>query len=127
MAASEGHLDTVKYLISKGANVNIKDARGNDALADARREKRTEVINYLVNEALILVYCLNFEQGLFEKGIQQVIGIFNRKFADVEILINEAKSPTQLYSLLGPKKYQNLSDGSLDSSTKRILQVFIST
>ena len=61
MAASEGHLDVVKYLVSKGASLNIKDARGNDALGDARRENRTEVINYLVNEALILVYCLDFE------------------------------------------------------------------
>ena len=61
MASSEGHLDVVKYLISKGADVNIKDARGNDALADAKRENRTDVIDYLLNEALILVYCLNFE------------------------------------------------------------------
>jgi ankyrin repeat protein len=69
VASSEGHLDVVKYLISKGANVNIQDARGNDALADARRENRTEVINYLLNEALILVYCLNFESQLFSKGV----------------------------------------------------------
>ncbi len=61
VASSEGHLNVVKYLISKGADVNIKDARGNDALADAKRENRTEVIDYLLNEALILVYCLNFE------------------------------------------------------------------
>jgi glutaminase len=61
VASSEGHLDVVKYLISKGADVNIKDARGNDALADAKRENRTDVIDYLLNEALILVYCLNFE------------------------------------------------------------------
>jgi glutaminase len=61
VASSEGHLDVVKYLISKGADVNIKDARGNDALADAKRENRTDVIDYLLNEALILVYCLDFE------------------------------------------------------------------
>jgi ankyrin repeat protein len=61
IAASEGHLDVIKYLISKGADLTIKDARGNDALGDARRENRTEVIKYLVNEALILVHCLDFE------------------------------------------------------------------
>jgi ankyrin repeat protein len=61
IAASEGHLDVIKYLISKGADLTIKDARGNDALGDARRENRTEVIKYLVNEALILVNCLDFE------------------------------------------------------------------
>ncbi len=70
VAASEGHLEVVKYLISKGADVNIKDARGNDALGDARRENRTDVIKYLVNEGLILVHCLDFEQQFFAKGVQ---------------------------------------------------------
>lgn len=44
LAASEGHLDAVKYLVVHGADPKLKDARGNDALADAIREKRTEVI-----------------------------------------------------------------------------------
>jgi ankyrin repeat protein len=101
IAASEGHLNVVKYLISKGADVNIKDARGNDALGDARRENRTEVTNYLVNEALILVYCLDFEQEFFAKGVQQAIGVFNRKFEDLSILINQQPQNTRLYGLLG--------------------------
>lgn len=47
LAASEGHLDAVKYLVVHGADINHKDARGNDALADAIREKRTSVVQYL--------------------------------------------------------------------------------
>jgi ankyrin repeat protein len=47
IAASEGHIDSVKYLISHGANPAHKDVRNNDALGDARREGRTEVIEYL--------------------------------------------------------------------------------
>lgn len=47
IAASEGHIDAVKYLISHGANPLHRDIRNNDALGDARRENRQEVIEYL--------------------------------------------------------------------------------
>jgi glutaminase len=40
LAASEGHIDAIKYLISHGADHKHKDARGNDALGDAKRESR---------------------------------------------------------------------------------------
>ena len=49
IAASEGHLDAVKYLVVHGADINHRDARGNDALADAIREKRGAVVEYLSN------------------------------------------------------------------------------
>ena len=44
IAASQGHLATVKYLIKEKANYAIRDARNNDALADAKRENRVEVV-----------------------------------------------------------------------------------
>jgi len=47
IAASEGHLECVKYLVSHGANITHRDIRGNDALGDARREGRTEVVEFL--------------------------------------------------------------------------------
>ena len=47
IAASEGNLETVKYLIAHGANPLHRDIRNNDALADARRENRTEVVEFL--------------------------------------------------------------------------------
>ena len=47
IAASEGHLDCVKYLIAHGSNPLHRDIRNNDALGDARRENRTEVIEFL--------------------------------------------------------------------------------
>lgn len=47
IAASEGHLDAVRYLVSHGANIFHKDARGNNALDDAVRENRKLVIKYL--------------------------------------------------------------------------------
>jgi ankyrin repeat protein len=47
LSCSNGHLDIVKYLITHGADINLTDARGNDALADAIRENRKDVIEYL--------------------------------------------------------------------------------
>jgi glutaminase len=40
LAASEGHIDAVKYLTAHGADPFHKDARGNDAIQDAKREGR---------------------------------------------------------------------------------------
>ena len=47
LAASEGHVEALKYLVAHGANLDHKDVRGNDALGDAIRENRTEAIAYL--------------------------------------------------------------------------------
>lgn len=47
LAASEGHIEAVRYLIVHGANPWHKDARGNDALSDAIRENRVDVISFL--------------------------------------------------------------------------------
>ena len=51
IAASEGHLESVKYLVAHGADTKHVDARGNNALADAIREKRQDVISYLETHA----------------------------------------------------------------------------
>ncbi len=47
IAASEGHLEAVRYLAENGASLKHRDCRGNNALDDAIREKRTTVVNYL--------------------------------------------------------------------------------
>jgi ankyrin repeat protein len=47
VAASEGHIDSVKYLITHGANPMHRDFRDNTALDDAKREGHHEVIEYL--------------------------------------------------------------------------------
>ena len=47
MAASEGNLAAVKYLVTHGADVFHRDVRNNDALDDAKRENHAEVVAYL--------------------------------------------------------------------------------
>ena len=44
IAASEGHIDSVKFLVVNGADTTHKDARNNTPLDDAKREKRQAVI-----------------------------------------------------------------------------------
>jgi ankyrin repeat protein len=83
VASSQGQLEAVKYLISKGADLTIRDGRKNDALDDAKRENRTAVINFLINEALVRNFCDDFEDGLLGNGVKYTIGIFHKKFHDV--------------------------------------------
>ena len=47
LAASEGHIESVRYMVVHGANVLHKDSKGNMAIDDAIREKRTIVAQYL--------------------------------------------------------------------------------
>lgn len=72
VAASQGQLEAVKYLVAKGADLSIKDARGNDPLADATRENRTSTVEFLssiINESLIRDFCSDYESGLLQKGM----------------------------------------------------------
>ena len=39
LAASEGNLEILNYLINNGANIQAVDILGNDCLKDAKREK----------------------------------------------------------------------------------------
>lgn len=72
IAASEGHLNAMKYLVAYGADLSILDSRGNDPIEDATREKRYDVEVYLrevADTALIRTNCHQFEQGLLNKGL----------------------------------------------------------
>lgn len=44
LAACNGNLQAVKYLVAHGANIEHKDARGNDPIQDAIREKRQDIV-----------------------------------------------------------------------------------
>lgn len=47
VAASEGHLPVVKYLIGKGAKINRTDRWGGSPLDDSHRHRHTDVAKYL--------------------------------------------------------------------------------
>lgn len=123
-------------MISKGADLTIRDGRGNDPLDDARREGRTSVIDYLINEALVRNFCDTFEDGVFNKGIQYTIGIFHKKFSDLQLSLSTFNGTTQM-GYLGGSRYRNVSalaqktDAVTNttlvlSSTERIFEVFFS-
>ncbi len=47
LAASEGHLEAVKFFIEKNVDINPKDRWGGTPLADAKREGHTAVFELL--------------------------------------------------------------------------------
>lgn len=47
VASSEGHLDVVKFLVSKGAKINRSDRWGGSPLDDAHRHRHTAVASFL--------------------------------------------------------------------------------
>jgi ankyrin repeat protein len=47
VASSEGHLEVVKYLLTKGARINRTDRWGGSPLDDAHRHRNTDVAKFL--------------------------------------------------------------------------------
>jgi hypothetical protein len=47
-AAEKGNLEIVKLLISKGADVNVRDSNGNSALEIAQRNRHAEIATLLI-------------------------------------------------------------------------------
>lgn len=74
VASSEGRLDVVKYLVSKGAKVNRSDRWGGSPLDDAHRHRHTEVAKYLRGRGARYVCscCLSF--ALY---VQSSLDIYN--------------------------------------------------
>lgn len=104
IASSQGNIDAVMILLGAGADITAKDARGNDALDDAIREGKTSIVDTLIDRVLVRDQCKTFENSLFSKGFSSAVGVFNRKFSDVEITLQDTKNKALLLSLLGATK-----------------------
>lgn len=125
VAASQGSLTSVQYLVAQGANIAIRDSRNNDALANALKEQRSKVITFLqnaVSEIVIEDYCSDFANGLLRKGMQQAIGNFHNWFSNVQLKISASSSYNGTLSLLNSPDFANLSFSS-DPSIKTFLSV----
>ena len=48
LAAAEGSLEAVEYLVSHGHPLNVRDRWGATPLDEAKREKRKSVVEFLV-------------------------------------------------------------------------------
>lgn len=101
VAASEGNVEAVLRLLASGANLANIDARGSDALDDAIREKQAAIVELLIEKALLKEQCKSFENSLFSKGFSSTIGVFNRKFQDVQITLEDTPNKKNLFALLG--------------------------
>ena len=47
LAAAEGQFDMVKYLVSKGADVNVKDRWNNTPIVDAKTKNHQDIVDFL--------------------------------------------------------------------------------
>ena len=125
LAGSEGKLEIIKYLSKHVEDMLVKDARLNDALDDALRGNFTDSENFLVNVLIGLKNdtCNKYANGLFDKGMQQAIGSFQRKFADLQIAVKAATTQQQFRELLFGSKINKTSEGL---STVETLKTFFS-
>ena len=61
--SSEGNLEVVKYLVSKGADINYITHTGANALLAASNNDRVDVVRYLISEGVDLEYRHTGEHG----------------------------------------------------------------
>eukprot|EP01129_Flabellula_baltica_P016657 TRINITY_DN9000_c0_g1_i1.p1 TRINITY_DN9000_c0_g1~~TRINITY_DN9000_c0_g1_i1.p1 ORF type:complete len:1360 (+),score=378.94 TRINITY_DN9000_c0_g1_i1:114-4193(+) len=47
LAAAEGHLDVVKFLVSKGCNIHVSDRWGNSPISEAAYGEKSDVVEFL--------------------------------------------------------------------------------
>ena len=63
MEARWGHLEVVKYLVEKGANINAKDSYGTYAIIDAAVCNHFDVVEYLKEKGA------SFDENIMNKAL----------------------------------------------------------
>jgi len=102
VASSEGCLDVVKYLVSKGANVNRSDRWGGSPLDDAHRHRHQDVAKYLRSKGA-KTGSLNLTSNLIAAAAAGDI-------EEVRMICGDGKNVSQLALDLSGSKHRN-ADG----------------
>lgn len=87
-AAHVGHLEKIKFLVSKGANLTLKTAANNTALHIAAREGHLHIVNYFAEYDLSLL-TIKGESGLTPQDMaerynknKQLIAVFKAVYSN---------------------------------------------
>ncbi|KAL2095009.1 hypothetical protein ACEWY4_009728 [Coilia grayii] len=93
LAASEADVQTVKFLLGKGSEINARDNAGGTPILDAIRCKNVEVVTYLLSEGAVLdmsevelgteMCCLAYLGDVEQMEAWRVAGV-SLNFADVD-------------------------------------------
>jgi hypothetical protein len=103
----------------------VTDQYGRNPLDEARREGRFEVVDFLVEHAVLYRTCSQFESGLLAMGYSSAVGSFVKKFEDLKIVqANLGWNRTLLDMLLMPPRFENASASQVTGL--RTFRVFLS-
>ena len=73
-ASLNGQVEVVKLLVAAGANAALKNAAGHDAVYEAERAEKTEVVEYLLKECEQLATGVGGSSALEEQNPDSVHG-----------------------------------------------------
>ena len=86
LAASEGHLEMVKYLLERGARINRSDRWGHSPMDDSYRHKHFHVMEYLRNNGGTFgstSQATNFISAVNEGDLQEVQTLYELGSVDI--------------------------------------------
>ena len=124
-AATMGHLNMTKILVSNGAKINVYDKQGYTPLMLAVKNGNPEMVRYLVENGAFLNQKdknLGYTELLLASalGNKEIVDYFLQKGADVSIADKEGKTALDLAWYYGHKDiaYLLLSNGACDMKLK---------
>lgn len=121
IAAAEGHLDCVSFLISKAANVNIADRWGGMPLDDACLHRHSEVCELLIaNGATISKSCTEQLFNVVHDGKVEQAKLMVKCKADVNNVDYDGRSMLMLAARTTVDMVQLLLDAGADASKQDV-------
>lgn len=88
--------------MANGADTTIDDVRGLDTLDSAKQADSIIICDYIYTSVLTKNYCPKFYNGIFEQGVTAAIGVFLKRFQDMQIAGTDTQgNQTLLNALMG--------------------------